>query len=76
MMYGFKYCNGRPCKFHISEEEISQGYLHEWMYVPEDQAPYGIVEDLDGLIWFIEFDYITLLPWDTIFVKEEQPDES
>lgn len=80
MTGGFNYCNGRPCKFttcvYPSEKHIYNGYLHEWVYDPHRGIVYGLVEDSRGFMHKIGYSDIQLLPWDTIFVKEEQPDES
>lgn len=80
MTGGFNYCNGRPCKFmqrvYGREPSFDNGYLHQWILDQKNNDVYGLIEDIKGYMHTIKLLDIQLLPWDTIFVKEEQPDES
>lgn len=59
---------GRPCYFLINvsqdDQEVHVGVMHQWMMQPEENVPYAIVEDEEGVVWWIPF-------YDIQFLKEE-----
>ena len=52
---------GNPCSFKISVypngmTEYKNGLFHEWIYCPEEHAPFGLVENADnGELFYVHY---------------------